>query len=466
MTGQTKNDKRVISKKWFLDSENKDQIMSKCLEILTKADQRCLELCGNSAEYEEKQILRDIQDDIRSIQADVREKEQKLDTLRSLTLNRQTYLRNSGHLSSDEREQQIRLLERDLSDMEERIRNFVQEKENEIAELQKESEDTRKSRRQQIREIQTELMEQIPPPVFGSAVQAMDFYHIRRLKHREKYICQCQLGVIHHECSPEGAGMLGALYPDAVRGGQLEVPYILSRNHAVYQLFLYQEENKELAWQHFQTMCLGQLVLHRGFEYELIAVLNGEDGRNDREFLSDIRESGIRENIRESGGRENFRKSGNRENIREADCRENIRVISPQNLEEEIREIKEYCMYIRTNVLENRYHTVWEYNRENPTRKLPYKGIALWDFPMGLSAETVNEIYQIYNMLESCGVFFLFFVNDDFDGGEAVFQEIRKMMEALPVLVFNSEVQEYEALGDRSYTYKIEKYDDLQNSET
>ena len=64
------------------------------------------------------------------------------------------------------------------------------------------------------------------------------------------------------------------------------------------------------------------------------------------------------------------------------------------------------------------------------------------------------------------GVFFLFFVNDDFDGGEAVFQEIRKMMEALPVLVFNSEVQEYEALGDRSYTYKIEKYDDLQNSET
>ena len=57
-------------------------------------------------------------------------------------------------------------------------------------------------------------------------------------------------------------------------------------------------------------------------------------------------------------------------------------------------------------------------------------------------------------------------VNDDFDGGEAVFQEIRKMMEALPVLVFNSEVQEYEALGDRSYTYKIEKYDDLQNSET
>ncbi|MCI6006482.1 MAG: hypothetical protein MRZ60_12810 [Blautia sp.] len=432
--GDQMREKPVISKKEFLNCENKDEIMSECLKRFVNADQCCAEPGRNSREQEEKQRILDIQNDISSIRNNITEKKEKLELLRSLTLNRQTYLRNAAHISEEDREHQIRLLQDELENMEERFRCFTANMEREMEAMKKESMSIRGSKRSSSAELLCRITGQIPPSVYRSAVHAIDQFHIRNLKREKKYICQCKPGIICHECSEEGGELLSRMYPDAVVGRQLEVPYILDRNHAVYQLFLYKEPDKDTVWQHFQTMCLGQMILHRCFDYEITVVLEEKDRQNESCFLSDIRDF---------------------------DSRTKINVIHPRNLEEVLYELEGYCTCIQENFLGEEYDTIWNYNSRHPAEKLPYKGIALWDFPYGVHAGIPDKIYRMYNVLESCGVFFLFFVNDDFDGDETVIQGVRKIMESFPVVVYNHAVRGYEALGDRNYVYKIEEYDNL-----
>lgn len=485
-------DTPVISKNLFINSENKNQIMSRCLEIFVEMDLRCQEIQREVSSYGmseeirckvetleqeyqsqrnwiqnkndrdiqiQNQKAKEIRSEIEKIKSDVEKKLEKLELMRTLTVNRQTYLENASQIAYEERQQQIALLQNDLDNMEERIRGFILEMNDEIAWMNQQLQDITEKQRmmqnerqkllsrlqeeqeqhkrqilqqessQRTLEVMKEVVKQIPPVIFNSIVSAMEKFNIRELKWSKKYVRQCQLGVIRHACSESGSKNIGTLYPCVCKEEQLEIPYIIGRNHAIYQMFLYKNEDSEIAWQHFQTLCLGQLVLHRGFDYELVVLLDEKE--NDRQFLSDIREF---------------------------DIQASIQVIKPQDFMGVMEEIHEYCVHMQEEVLQE-YNTVWNYNSSHPNKRLPYKGIALWGFPLGINRDILNYIYDMYNILERCGIFFMFMVNMGLKAEDE--RAVQAILDGLNPLEYNPVLQGYEDMGNRDYVVYIEQYKNL-----
>ncbi len=284
------------------------------------------------------------------------------------------------------------------------------------------------------------IQEQVSPQLLNSIVQSMDAYDVRTLKYTREYVRQCKAGVIRHPVVSDLRKTFEDLYPAVCHGGNFEVPFIFGRDHAPYQIYTYRDADRDAAWQHFQTLCLGQMVLHRRFDYELSVMIDDRTRRDLPPFLADLRTF---------------------------DARQTIREFRPQELESVLEEAYEYARRIRRDRLKQDYPTVWDYNAANPGARLPYRLIALWDFPAGADGGTLNYVYNIYNKLESCGVFFLFMMNNDRyeipDAGMSAesqnsFKELKKLMDAFPILLYNRDVRGYESLGDRSYTYHIEEY--------
>lgn len=398
-------EKAVFSKKEFMESINKDRIMSECLRSMVELDEKYCKSAQNAFDRKTERI-----------QADVTEKKRKRNVLRTLTEEQKRQVQEMKTLSVAEKEKIIQELQRKLQTLEERVESFLREQERQVEQLKC----AHSFSPLEALSFQTEASGKIPPALFRSAVKSMEEFHIKKIKDASQYLKQCEVGKIRHNCSENGITEFQKLYPDAVDRGFLQVPYVIGRDHGIYQMFFYKDKDRDMAWQHFQTLCLAEILLHEKKGYHLTVVMEPKDDWNWEQFLNRPKDEGK----------------------------------------------KQYAKMLRPKDFSGFLNELIEVYKRTDKEKFSYEGIAFWDFPCGLTQEDLRSIYDHYNFLEEYGVFFLFMVNDDSDkqnsaNADMVYEELYSLMKELPAAVYNREKQGYEANGSPEYVYLLEEYRNL-----
>jgi len=353
------------------------------------------------------------------------------------------------------RQREIESLQADRQRLEAEIREADQRYRNEVKRLEEEG-------RRQIAQIsstadQTEalknrLREVLPGKTVSSALRALKRYDItdvmRLCMGEEQYLLQCVTGTMSYMCKTQEGKDEACRYTALLMGNAVTVPYVLGRNRAVYQTFLYHEQDKAEVWQHFQTICAAQILLHEKIGYTLQLV-----SENHGPFLEDM--PWQRPYTAEAAGKavcpaEN---TGQRQYpVADVKACEAAAVLD---------ELEIYCDEMIHTVLGSAYQYLWEYNKAHVLEPLPYKGLVFWDFPRGLDARTVQRLAQIYGKAEKCGVFLLFMVNVDTDMSKDMENQVVSILNGLNALQYVPDRQCYEEMVSPEIIFRIDRYEDV-----
>lgn len=445
----------IFNRKTFIESENKHSLMVKCLLLFSEVDRGLEQELEGALAVKAEQRER-LESRIRAIEADICSKRSKLEELETIISEQLADLENTAGADSQEAVRKAVQLQDSLDEMTEKVSVHIQRQDEiiaglqrELGQLQRDCEQLKAAYQQKKQEAEGTFREKqevlraqerrgqnggvvnykkiMPPAILNSALCALKQYDISRLARTDKYLLQCITGTIACGCGGRTQALLREAYPDVINGEKAEVPYLVERDHAVYQMFCYHRRDADTVWQHFQTLCLAQLVLHRKWGYELTLV-SGEN----RSFLE-------------------------RCDNRDRGC---IRVEQPASLGRILSELKAYCQEIQRNYLQDRYFTAWEYNKDHPERRIPYKGIALWGVPQGMDAQVIADICEIYGLAERVGVFFLVMADMDVQVAGDQKIQLQKLKDGLDPVEYQPAAGGY-ADKEKGFVYFIKKYREL-----
>lgn len=463
----------LFDKREFLQSENKNQFMRQILTVFSKLDEQIRAGAAKQPDAGEQEQIREelnarqsraeqqAGEDIRKIQERIDHIDNEIDTIRKDLMSKRQRMEKIEQLFEQQIQRaggqpgiqnRIRELSDEIQDMKQRLKAESLNKDHKIQELLGERAasdrriaDVKSELQSRIGLIQNELqcrlresgrndterlcagMEEIlPPALTGGAVSSLRKYDISALQGEPQYLLQCTVGSMSYVCRTTESRSIAEKYQSLLSGNAVKVPYVISRNRAVYQAFLYRDRSRDEVWQHFQTMCAAQILLHQKFGYELSAVCADE-----RPFLQRQR----------------------------PEEQKLVKMIKPCETAEQLGQIQDYCQSLREQISAGGYSNIWEYNRDHPQEPFPYRGVAFWDFPGGLDADTVRRIGRLYGEAERCGVFFLFMVNTDLDIGKEAEEALTTILNGLNPLRYLSERQRYEEMRMPSVLYQIHNYD-------
>lgn len=263
-----------------------------------------------------------------------------------------------------------------------------------------------------------ELKEKLPPPLMNSTLAALDSYTLSTLRGTRRFLLQCVVGEVSAPLCEDAAERLSPLYPSLIRGGRAVLPYVLDRNYGIYQVFCFHQRDADRVWQELGSLCCAEQLLHNQFQLEFTLF----DPTGVHGALPDCPCSCLR---------------------------------TAGELSALLGQVEEECSALDRVCLGRTYRSIWEYQLAHPREQLRHRCIVLWSAPDGLEQPLLEQLLNLYDLAERCGVLFLICVNLDSDRNASLGACLAQLTDSLNPLHYQAEEDVFRDVNASNVCFRI-----------